>query len=236
MPISDQSSITGTFGPNLWLVEEMYQLFLDDPSAVDPSWHEFFADYQPASAGEGGRADATTPTAAPAPRSAPEKPAAGSASQAARPASAAEEGTTTPLRGAASAVVKNMTASLEVPTATSVRAVPAKLMADNRIVINNFLQAQPRREDLLHPPDRLRHRPGARRLPGHEPALRRASTASRRWSPRSTSTSAWRSTCPARTGQRSLVVVPIKALRGDELHPVLVGLRGRWCARPAPAR
>ena len=33
-----------------------------------------------------------------------------------------------------------MTASLEVPTATSVRAVPAKLMADNRIVINNFLK------------------------------------------------------------------------------------------------
>ena len=48
--------------------------------------------------------------------------------------------TTTPLRGAAAVVVKNMTTSLEVPTATSVRAVPAKLMADNRIVINNFLK------------------------------------------------------------------------------------------------
>jgi 2-oxoglutarate decarboxylase len=48
--------------------------------------------------------------------------------------------TTTPLRGVAAAVVKNMTSSLEVPTATSVRAVPAKLMADNRIVINNFLK------------------------------------------------------------------------------------------------
>ena len=51
MPTSDLSSATGTFGPNLWLVEEMYQLFLDDPSAVDASWHEFFADYQPASVG-----------------------------------------------------------------------------------------------------------------------------------------------------------------------------------------
>src|SRR4029079_13649683 len=47
---------------------------------------------------------------------------------------------TTPLRGVAAVVVKNMTSSLEVPTATSVRAVPAKLMADNRIVINNFLK------------------------------------------------------------------------------------------------
>ena len=32
-----------------------------------------------------------------------------------------------------------MDASLQVPTATSVRAVPAKLLADNRIVINNHL-------------------------------------------------------------------------------------------------
>ena len=32
-----------------------------------------------------------------------------------------------------------MDASLRVPTATSVRAVPAKLLADNRIVINNHL-------------------------------------------------------------------------------------------------
>lgn len=43
------------------------------------------------------------------------------------------------LRGPAARVVTNMEASLEVPTATSVRAVPAKLMVDNRIVINNHL-------------------------------------------------------------------------------------------------
>ena len=33
-----------------------------------------------------------------------------------------------------------MSASLDVPTATSVRAIPAKLMIDNRIVINNHLK------------------------------------------------------------------------------------------------
>jgi 2-oxoglutarate decarboxylase len=46
----------------------------------------------------------------------------------------------TPLRGAAARVVHNMEASLAVPTATSVRAVPAKLIADNRVVINNHLR------------------------------------------------------------------------------------------------
>jgi 2-oxoglutarate decarboxylase len=56
-----------------------------------------------------------------------------------KPADSATD-THTPLRGAAAAVARNMAASLEIPTATSVRAVPAKLIADNRIVINNFLR------------------------------------------------------------------------------------------------
>jgi 2-oxoglutarate decarboxylase len=43
------------------------------------------------------------------------------------------------LRGPAAAIVKNMSASLAIPTATSVRAIPAKLMIDNRLVINNHL-------------------------------------------------------------------------------------------------
>ncbi len=45
----------------------------------------------------------------------------------------------TPLRGAAARVVANMESSLTVPTATSVRAVPAKLLIDNRVVVNNHL-------------------------------------------------------------------------------------------------
>ena len=43
------------------------------------------------------------------------------------------------LRGAAARTAANMTTSLSVPTATSVRAIPAKLLVDNRIVINNHL-------------------------------------------------------------------------------------------------
>ncbi|WP_240037482.1 multifunctional oxoglutarate decarboxylase/oxoglutarate dehydrogenase thiamine pyrophosphate-binding subunit/dihydrolipoyllysine-residue succinyltransferase subunit [Glycomyces paridis] len=47
---------------------------------------------------------------------------------------------TKPLKGVAAKVAQNMDASLEIPTATSVRAVPAKLLFDNRIVINNHLK------------------------------------------------------------------------------------------------
>jgi len=50
-----------------------------------------------------------------------------------------EEEPVAPLRGAAARIVANMEASLGVPTATSVRAVPAKLLEVNRTVINNEL-------------------------------------------------------------------------------------------------
>ncbi|WP_435203599.1 multifunctional oxoglutarate decarboxylase/oxoglutarate dehydrogenase thiamine pyrophosphate-binding subunit/dihydrolipoyllysine-residue succinyltransferase subunit [Janibacter sp. GS2] len=60
--------------------------------------------------------------------------------QAAKDKAAEKTDEETPLRGAAARVVTNMEASLEVPTATSVRAVPAKLLIDNRIVINNHLK------------------------------------------------------------------------------------------------
>ena len=44
------------------------------------------------------------------------------------------------LKGMAKSLAANMDASLTVPTATSVRTIPAKLMIDNRIVINNHLK------------------------------------------------------------------------------------------------
>ena len=35
------------FGPNEWLVDEIYQQFLTDPQSVDPAWWDFFVDYVP---------------------------------------------------------------------------------------------------------------------------------------------------------------------------------------------
>ena len=39
-------SSTG-FGPNEWLVDEIYQQYLNNKNSVDPSWWEFFGDYSP---------------------------------------------------------------------------------------------------------------------------------------------------------------------------------------------
>ncbi|MGQ5639431.1 MULTISPECIES: multifunctional oxoglutarate decarboxylase/oxoglutarate dehydrogenase thiamine pyrophosphate-binding subunit/dihydrolipoyllysine-residue succinyltransferase subunit [unclassified Streptomyces] len=170
------------FGPNEWLVDEIYQQYLQDPNSVDRAWWDFFADYKPgapatpAPAGAAATGAAETPTsapqpqqAAPAPAPAAPKPAAAPAPapapaakaaapaparpatpaqapaqpkpKAAAPAAKAPEGPElVTLRGPAAAVAKNMNASLELPTATSVRAVPVKLLFDNRIVINNHLK------------------------------------------------------------------------------------------------
>ena len=71
------------------------------------------------------------------PRGQPAKPPAAEPAAVAPPPSDAD---LSRLRGAAARTAQNMAASLGVPTATSVRAVPAKLLIDNRIVINNHLQ------------------------------------------------------------------------------------------------
>ena len=77
------------------------------------------------------------PAVAPTAKSEPAK-ASSAKSDDAKPKAAEDEFAV--LRGASAAVVKNMNASLDVPTATSVRAIPAKLMIDNRVVINNHLK------------------------------------------------------------------------------------------------
>ncbi|MFF7855667.1 multifunctional oxoglutarate decarboxylase/oxoglutarate dehydrogenase thiamine pyrophosphate-binding subunit/dihydrolipoyllysine-residue succinyltransferase subunit [Streptomyces sp. NPDC007904] len=176
------------FGANEWLVDEIYQQYLQDPNSVDRAWWDFFADYKPgapatsapagnAAAGAAGTTTAqpaapaqpvaapAQPTAAPAAPAAaqpapaqpaakapaaPQVPAPAKAAPAAKPAAAkpkaepAGEAKAGPeqvtLRGPSAAVAKNMDASLELPTATSVRAVPVKLLFDNRIVINNHLK------------------------------------------------------------------------------------------------
>ena len=57
-----------------------------------------------------------------------------------RPSVSLEEPVRTVLRGAPARTAKNMDISLTVPTATSVRSLPVKLLIDQRVVINNHLR------------------------------------------------------------------------------------------------
>ena len=125
------------FGPNAWLVEEMYERFRSDPSSVSENWQEFFADYRSAGRQRRARRRPSAPRRCAAP---PRRRAAAGrrrAGRRARPPTAADAGD--PIRGAGAAIVANMERSLGVPTATSFRNVPARLLEVNRSVINGYL-------------------------------------------------------------------------------------------------
>ncbi len=171
------------FGANDWLVDEMYEHYLADPTSVDPVWVEYFKTNKPGAApvqsGTTSTAASTAPvskglppvpkaqqqkpiltppapevvavvpTSAPAvavqqpivrdtatPQPTPADPIVKPVPVLVTPSASSLE----PIRGVAARVVQSMEASLSVPTATSVRAVPAKLMIDNRIVINNHMK------------------------------------------------------------------------------------------------
>jgi 2-oxoglutarate dehydrogenase E1 component len=98
------------YGHNVGYIDELHRRFLEDPESVGEAWREFFADYQPPAA------EAAAPPAAPS-------------------APAAEEGARK-LVGAQARIVKNMNESLGVPTATSARSIPVKMLEENRRVIN----------------------------------------------------------------------------------------------------
>ncbi len=105
MPRGRQEPYRGAFGPNAWLVDDIYEQYRRDPSAVSESWREFFAD----------RSSGGPQVAAPATTEA------------------------RPLGGRQAVMAANMEASLAVPTATSVRPVPAKLLEVNRAIVNEHL-------------------------------------------------------------------------------------------------
>ncbi len=116
---SDSRARSGAFGPNAWLVDDLYEQFIADPSSVSASWREFFADYQPSAL--------------------PVSPSKSASPSATPPAALLIDSEATPLRGAAARIVSNMTESLRVPTATSVRSVPARLLEINRSALNDAL-------------------------------------------------------------------------------------------------
>ncbi|MFM7870421.1 MAG: 2-oxoglutarate dehydrogenase E1 subunit family protein, partial [Actinomycetota bacterium] len=128
---------TTDFGANSWLVEEMYEQFSRDPQSVGDSWREFFSDYRsvtaPATPTTNGASNASVPTNGTSSSNGSRVP----DGSAVRSIQSADEGAE-PIRGAGAAIVSNMERSLTVPTATSFRNVPAKLLEVNRSVINGY--------------------------------------------------------------------------------------------------
>ena len=152
------------YGVNAGYVEALYEEWKTDPERVEESWRRLFE-----RGAEG--APAATSAAAPTP-SIVDGPAPGSvrSSAAATPrrdavpaAAATPAGPPSdpgfefePLRGVAGRIVANMTASLELPTATSVRTLSAKMDSTMTAVEEAIYQTKNRSsQDPLNFPVRL---------------------------------------------------------------------------------
>ncbi len=131
-------------GYNTGYIEEIYKQYLKDPKSVSESWQDFFADYQPSESFVAARSARVQEPADASAVALPAMPTGGDGAitDPIHPASASASGREDvelhPLRGAGAKIVENMEASLGVPTATSVRQIPVRLLAENRKLINDY--------------------------------------------------------------------------------------------------
>ncbi|MFN9276625.1 MAG: multifunctional oxoglutarate decarboxylase/oxoglutarate dehydrogenase thiamine pyrophosphate-binding subunit/dihydrolipoyllysine-residue succinyltransferase subunit [Planctomycetota bacterium] len=115
------------FGLNAAYAEKVYGEYLQAPESVPAEWRNWFESALPpeqrAQAASAGKAAVAVvePQAAPAP-------------------SAPLSDELQPLVGVAGRIVKNMAESLGVPTATSTREIPVKVLEENRHAINRHQQ------------------------------------------------------------------------------------------------
>jgi 2-oxoglutarate decarboxylase len=166
--------IADEFGVNADYVSDLLSQFERDPSSVDEEWRAFFDELttngrvapegpQAAQSGPEGASliqptyvwgekdDGTTPIpgdAAPAAPTLTLTPAA--ASSVPSQSLEAELIERIPIRGPALRIAENMEASLAVPTATSQRQVPLKLLDENRRLINQHVAASGRKVSYTH--------------------------------------------------------------------------------------
>lgn len=145
--------IAENFGANASYVEGLLNRFQSDPNLVDESWRTFFGDLL-----NGGAVSSQQSAVSKSPKSDASN---GAATETAKPAAKVESkpietaksapsvtiGADTEVKaitGAAKKIVENMETSLSVPTATTFRNMPVKVLEENRRIINEHLQSSGR--------------------------------------------------------------------------------------------
>ncbi len=128
--MSDQSE--PKLGINSWLQDELYRNYLHDKKSVDDTWKRVFetnGHAKPNGTNGHGAGAAAGPVSTPVSTAAP---------AVAKPVAPQAAGTDqlTPLRGVAAKIAENMTVSLTVPTATSQRMIPVRVIEEKRQQIN----------------------------------------------------------------------------------------------------
>ncbi len=134
-------SIEAAFGPNSALVEELYEQYLKSPSSVPSHWQRYFDELngQHQASGNGAATTSSEPSKTTAPTASSDTSSQSASTPVAKAKSPAPAGEQQKIKGVATKIVENMDASLEVPTATSLRVMPVKMMIEDRTIINRHL-------------------------------------------------------------------------------------------------
>ena len=130
----EQREKISEFGVNTWFVLDLFRDYKNDPESVSDEWKDYFKDFDSGeltfkkNGGNGHTVQA--PLFTEEKKSAPQvnMPKPGEGEEAIQ------------IKGAGARIIENMNTSLSIPTATTFRAIPVKLLEENRIVINHFLK------------------------------------------------------------------------------------------------
>lgn len=131
-------SLEAVFGPNSALVDELYKQYQEDPQSVPDHWKRYFDELEGIEVEEAPSQDNGAPVETkekPKPAKKKEKPAEEEKKEPKIPKGAEIE----KIKGVASKIVENMDESVYVPTATSLRVLPVKMMTEDRKIINSHL-------------------------------------------------------------------------------------------------
>lgn len=138
-------SLEAVFGPNSALVEELYKQYQENPETVPDHWRRYFDELN-------GKDVAEPPKQKTAPEQQKEEPAAEKKAEKkpSKEPSVPESAELEKIKGVASKIVENMDDSIYVPTATSLRVLPVKMMTEDRALINTHLQQTGRKASFTH--------------------------------------------------------------------------------------
>ncbi|HEV7701728.1 MAG TPA: multifunctional oxoglutarate decarboxylase/oxoglutarate dehydrogenase thiamine pyrophosphate-binding subunit/dihydrolipoyllysine-residue succinyltransferase subunit [Pyrinomonadaceae bacterium] len=136
-----QDFIKDAFGSNAAYVDGLLKRYQGDAQSVDESWQSYFADLLSGNTATDGSSIQTAVAEIPPTQARPTGSASSSEAKTqteVKPAPAVPLDTSAkPITGAAKKIVENMEASLAVPTATSFRTMPVKVLEENRRILND---------------------------------------------------------------------------------------------------
>ncbi len=115
------------FGANTWFIEYLHEQYQENPSKLPEQWQKFFGNVASGGRTNGKKSNAKAGSVL------------GDFSGINMPVPA-EEDELQVIAGSAERILDNMNNSLSIPVATSQRAIPVKLLEENRILINQHFK------------------------------------------------------------------------------------------------